>query len=396
MLDTKRRETLIMLCAEMIRSNSVTGSEAEIGLLLKERMAEFGFDDAYMDSLGNVIGLIKGTGGGKTVLLDGHIDTVGVSDQSLWSRPPFGGEIHEGKIYGRGAADMKCALAAMIAAAAFLGQDRRPAGDVYISGTAMEEVAEGVSLKFILEDVKPDIVIIGEATELNLNIGQRGRAEILLKTRGKSAHSSNPEVGVNAVKKMMNLLSRVHELPVSHNEKLGGGILELTDIISSPYPGASVLPELCTVTMDRRLLTGEDEEAVLGAIRAVIDSLAAADPDFDAEVSIASERLKYFTGKTFTHSKFAPAWYMDEESCGGIIESAMTALRKAGLNPKKSVYKFCTNGSASAGLLGIPTIGFGPCAEWQAHVVDENCSLDELCKAAEGYYHLIGAMTNRQ
>lgn len=208
-------------------------------------------------------------------------------------------------------------------------------------------------------------------------------------TRGKSAHSSNPEIGVNAVKKMMKLLERVHALPIAHSDELGDGILELTDIISSPYPGASVVPELCTVTMDRRLLVGEDEAVVLGAIRAEIEKLKREDPDFDAEVSIAGMELAFYTGAKLPHKKFAPAWHLDKAAEKKLIDDSLSALGAAGLEPEVSAYKFCTNGSASAGQLGIPTIGFGPCAEWQAHVVDEYIELDQLEKAAEGYYALI-------
>lgn len=389
MMNEERRGVLKALCREMIQTYSVTGNEQAIGALLCRRMKELGFDEAATDELGNVVGRVKGTGGGKTLLLDGHIDTVEVADESRWSHPPFAAQEADGRLYGRGAADMKGALAAMICAAAFLARDARCAGDVYVTGTTMEEIAEGTALKHILGKVKADLVIIGEATQLNLNIGQRGRGEILLVTRGKSAHSSNPEIGVNAVKKMMKLLERVHALPIAHSDELGDGILELTDIISSPYPGASVVPELCTVTMDRRLLVGEDEAVVLGAIRAEIEKLKREDPDFDAEVSIAGMELAFYTGAKLPHKKFAPAWHLDKAAEKKLIDDSLSALGAAGLEPEVSAYKFCTNGSASAGQLGIPTIGFGPCAEWQAHVVDEYIELDQLEKAAEGYYALI-------
>ncbi len=394
MLNEERRKMLAELCGEMLRTPSVTGGEKEIAALLCRRMLELGFDEAHVDELGNAVGCIKGSGGGKTLLLDGHIDTVEVPRPEAWSHPPFGGEIAEGRIYGRGAADMKCALAAMALAAGCLCRDKRPKGDVYVSGTALEEIAEGTSLLHVLEETKPDVVLIGEATRLNLNIGQRGRAEILLETYGKSAHSSNPEIGVNAVWKMIKLLEKLRALPVSHSEELGEGILELTDIISSPYPGASVVPERCTVTFDRRLLAGEDEEAVLGAIRAEIAALKAEDKDFAAEVSIAGMELAFYTGATRPHKKFAPAWHLDRKNQGPLVETALAALQSTGLKPKVSAYKFCTNGSASAGMLGIPTLGFGPCAEWQAHVVDEYCELSEVYKAAEGYYALIDALAN--
>ena len=394
MLNETRKEQLTGLCRGMIRANSVTGNEREIAALLCRELPRLGFDEVWTDDLGSVIGKINGTGGGKAIMLDGHIDTVEVASPEQWQHPPFGAELDGGRIYGRGAADMKGAVAAMAVAAGCLAQDRRPAGDIYVTGTVLEEIAEGASLRHILEQQKADVVIIGEATELNLNIGQRGRGEVLLETRGKSAHSSNPEKGVNAVLKMMDLLQTLRDLPVPHQEALGDGILALTDIISSPYPGASVIPDRCTVTLDRRLLAGEDEAAVLGSVQAVIDGLKAADPDFDATVSIAGMELEFYTGAKMRHKKFAPAWLPDKGQNAALIDGALAALKTAGLSPEVKAYKFCTNGSASAGQLGIPTLGFGPCAEWQAHVVDEYIEIDQLFAAAEGYYALIDALAN--
>jgi len=392
MMNEQRRKALIELCRDLIKTYSVTGSEKDIALLICDRMKTVGFDDAWVDEQGNAIGKIKGTGGGKTVLLDGHMDTVEVSDIKKWTHDPFGAEIDNGRIYGRGAADMKGALAAMIMAAGFLAGDKRPEGDVYVSGTAMEEISEGCALSHIIKNVKPDYVIIGEASMLNLNIGQRGRGEIVVSTKGKPAHSSNPDVGINAVYKMMKLIEGIRNIPVSHHEMLGNGILELTDIISSPYPGASVVPELCTATFDRRLLINETEESVLEPIRKLIDELKKEDPKFDAEAYVAGMDLEFYTGFKTKHLKFAPAWCLDKEKNADLINCALEALRTAGLDPAVSSYKFCTNGSASAGIHRIPTIGFGPCAESQAHVVDEYVEIAQLEGACCGYYNLIDAL----
>jgi acetylornithine deacetylase/succinyl-diaminopimelate desuccinylase-like protein len=191
---------------------------------------------------------------------------------------------------------------------------------------------------------------------------------------------------------MVALLEQIRSIPVSHHPVLGDGIMELTDIISSPYPGASVVPELCSVTFDRRLLIGETEESVLEQIREKIGQIKAADEKFDAEALVAGMDLEFYTGYKVRHSKFAPAWCLDEKENASLIETALSALHATGLEPVVSSYKFCTNGSASAGILGIPTIGFGPCAESQAHVVDEYIEIDQLERAAWGYYSLIDAL----
>lgn len=392
MLNEQRRNALIELCRNLIRTYSVTGSEKDIALLIRDSMKAAGFDDAWVDGQGNAIGRICGSGNGKTVLLDGHMDTVEVSDPNKWQHGPFAAEIDGGRIYGRGAADMKGALAAMIMAAGWLAKDKRPAGDVYVTATAMEEIAEGCSLSYILGSIHPDVVVIGEASKLNLNIGQRGRGEIMVRTKGKPAHSSNPEVGVNAVYKMMKLLESIRGIPVSRHEILGDGIMELTDIISSPYPGASVVPELCSVTFDRRLLIGDSEESILEQIREKISWLKKEDAKFDAEAFVADIDLEFYTGYSVRHPKFAPAWCLDREKNAKLIDTAISALRTAGLDPAVSSYKFCTNGSASAGIHQIPTVGFGPCAESQAHVADEYVEIGQLEGAAKGYYSLIDAL----
>lgn len=392
MLNEKRSEALIELCSAMIKAYSVTGSEKEIAALIRDYMKKNGFDDAWVDDQGNVIGKICGTGGGKTVLLDGHIDTVDVADPGKWNHDPFGAEIDKDKIYGRGAADMKGALSAMITAASCFANDKRPKGDIYVTGTALEEIAEGCSLGHILESVKPDVVIIGEASELNLNIGQRGRGEIKVTTKGKSAHSSNPEVGINAVYNMIKLVDRIKQLETPTHDILGDGIMELTDIISSPYPGASVVPESCTVTFDKRLLIGDTQESIIKGINDIIDDLKREYARFEAEVTVTKTELEFYTGYKVMHSSFAPAWCLDREKSAELIDLALGALRKTGLEPEVSAYKFCTNGSMSAGVNEIPTIGFGPCAESQAHVVDEYIDISQLKMAAEGYYSLIEAI----
>ena len=115
--------------------------------------------------------------------------------------------------------------------------------------------------------VRPDIVVIGEASGCNVKIGQRGRAEIVVETFGVPAHSANPEKGVNAVYAMCRVVEAIRALPTSEHPVLGKGILELTDIKSSPYPGSSVVPAYCRATYDRRLLVGETPESVLAPLR---------------------------------------------------------------------------------------------------------------------------------
>lgn len=154
-----------------------------------------------------------------------------------------------------------------------------------------EECFEGIAARLVSERYKPDYVIIGEASELNLKIGQRGRAEIVVETFGKPAHSANPQAGINAVYKMAQLIDKIRTITPPTHPVLGHGILELTDIKSSPYPGASVVPDYCRATYDRRLLVGETKESVIAPLESALAELVAQDPQFKASVSYAVGRV---------------------------------------------------------------------------------------------------------
>ena len=273
MLNKNREDEVIALCRKLVQAKSYSGEEGQVAKELSLFFKEKGFDDVTVDTYGNIIGRIKGKYPGKKIVFDGHMDTVPVGNEADWSYSPFGGEIHDGRIYGRGTSDMKGAVAAMACAAANFAEDndREFAGEVYIAGVVHEECFEGIAARSISAAVKPDYVIIGEASGLNLKIGQRGRAEIKIETFGVPAHSANPEKGVNAVYKMSKVIDAVRTLEPTSHPVLGRGILELTDIKSSPYPGASVVPEYCAATYDRRLLVGETKISVLKPIEELLD-----------------------------------------------------------------------------------------------------------------------------
>jgi putative selenium metabolism hydrolase len=388
-------EQTVALCSRLIQARSYSGEESEVAKVVSDAMRALGYDEITVDVYGNVIGCLKGKRPGARVLLDGHIDTVQVQEPERWSFDPFGGKITEDRVCGRGASDMKGAVAAMICAAACYADacGRDFPGEIYVAGVVYEELYEGVSARKISEFVRPDYVIIGEASDLNLKIGQRGRAEIVLETVGKPAHSANPEKGVNAVKKMMKLLAALEDYVPGEQEGLGKGILELTDIISTPYPGASVVPERCTATLDRRLLVGETKQSVLAPIQARIDALAAQDSSFQATVRLRAETKTCYTGNEIYAERFFPAWLFHKEDA--FIRNAYESLQTLGTRPILTNYSFCTNGSHYAGEKGIRTIGFGPSLESLAHTVDEYVSIDQLEKSAEGYLKLLDALLVR-
>lgn len=373
-------DALTVFTQSLVQTKSMTGSEQEVAKVISREMARLGFDHVFTDEFGNLIGMIDGKTAGQTILLDGHTDTVEANPLD-WTYDPWKGVIQQGRLYGRGAADMKGSLAAMIYAAGNLNREQLR-GRVVVSASVSEEHVEGGALKSVIELVKPDYVVIGESTELNLARGGRGRAEIQVTTLGQSAHSSSPQAGRCAVTDMIRVIQAVSRQKLPSDKVLGPSSIVLTDIISEPYPGHSVIPYRCSVTFDQRLLTHDTRTSVLDAIR----NLPGLD-DIQFEVQLSTQEDVTCTGKTLTGEKFFPAWLFEETH--PFVQAANTGLIRAGFSPDIRAYRFCTNAAYSAGVLGIPTVGFGIGREEDAHIVDESISIEELHKAVPGFEAII-------
>ncbi len=385
MMGPAQQQEVLALAQRLVRTPSLTGREGEVARAVQQGMHALGYHEVHVDDWGNVVGVIRGRGRGS-VLFDAHLDTV-PWDAHQWQHDPLGGAVVNGRLYGRGASDMKGAAAAAIWGVGQWARDPGDLGTVYVCCSVCEEPAEGPALVHVCRRRQPAAVVIMEASELNLNIGQRGRAEIIVETRGRPAHSSRPDLGVNAVKAMARLISAVEsDLPLPTDELLGPAILEVTDVKSHPYPGLSVVPSGCRATFDRRLLVQDTAEGVVDQVADLAERLGIA-----ADARLAETPVRTYTGAEFTHRAFAPAWKTRPDS--PLAQAARAALVAAGQNPQLSKYSFCTNGSGAAGVLGIPTVGYGPGREAEAHIVDEFLALDQLYGAAAGYQALAQALS---
>ena len=380
-VDTGR---LVAFAQALVQTPGLSGAEEAVGQRVAAEMRALGFDSVAVDANGSVVGVVEGARPGPTLLYDAHTDTVGIAPAVPWSRDPFGAQVENGALYGRGSVDMKGALAGMVHAAAGL-ERARLRGRVVVSASTLEEVLEGVALRDVMAATAPDFVVIGESTDLNVVRAGRGRAELHLTTVGVPAHSSSPQLGRNAALAMLRVVAEIEQLPLPADPLIGPAVLALTDIISQPHPGNSMIPSLCRVTYDRRLLPGESEEGVLRPIAALP---AAQDAGFQVAVGDGSYRA--YTGRELTAHKFFPAWAFPAEHA--FVQGALAGLGAIGLNPQLGAYRFCTNAAYSAGIAGVPTVGFGPGTEAGAHVVDECVYVDDLIAAARGYQAIAYAM----
>ena len=380
-------DDLIQFTQELIKIRSFTQQEAEIAQCVKKKMMDLGYDDVIQDPMGNIIGVI---GSGETKLMyDSHLDTVSEGDTELWSVDPFGGEIKDNRIYGRGSVDMKAAIAATVYAGYAikrLGLDQGKT--IYISTSVMEEDFDGQALQYILDEgtYKPDMVVICEPSSMQLATGHHGRALMTITTEGISAHGSAPDKGVNAVYEMSQITERVRRLQediLSMDREKGS--LALTKIESEAV-SLNAIPAKCRVYLDRRLTLCENRAFINNEMATLVEGVK-------ATWSIHDEVGTSYTGLPIVLHSFLPAWEIAKDHA--FVKSAIAAFEMVE-DVKLNLFKwdFCTNGVASAGKHGIPTIGIGPGDAKLAHKVDEFCELNEIKRAFKFYTMLPGLISS--
>ncbi|MDI9371204.1 MAG: YgeY family selenium metabolism-linked hydrolase [Synergistaceae bacterium] len=391
-------DDLVQLCRELIRRPGISGREGEVARFTVESMRSLGFDSVTVDSYGNVVGEIVFGGDGPRLLLTAQMDHVDAGDAAEWTKYPFGAFIEDGRIYGRAASDQKGALAAMMTAASALkresGDDLR--GSLFVAGAVHQETFEREASRAIADLVEPDCVIVGEASDLALERGQRGRVEIRIDVIGRMAHSSHPEHGVNAGDVMVRFLTFLKaRFRPPKDDFLGEGILVLTSLSSSPCissgddgceprPDGGAIPERCTALFDRRLLSGETLEGVARQFDEIVAEASRAIPELRAEVSLPVMEDRCYTGAPIRGSRFAPAWTMPAGS--PFLQSLSRALDDAGLRSEISSRPgFGTNGCHYAAERNIPTVIYGPSRRELVHTVDEYIDIDALLGSCAGY-----------
>ena len=383
MLDKSIQKETISFAKEIIRVNSPSWHEEGVAELVKQKMQALGYDSVRVDSFGNVIGIRIGKHPGPVILFDGHMDVVPATNYDEWTCAPFSGEIQDGKIWGRGATDMKGPLAAVIMAVGYIPAEEFH-GTLIVSASVGEEVYEGAGLALVLSEVSPDFVVICEPNDCCISIGQKGRAGLWVEVFGKPAHSSQPHLGENAIYKSVEIIKQLREMLLPSDDQLGKGIMELVDGISSPFPSLATVPVNFRMRSDRRLMPGETVESVLGSIKSTLKNLA------DWQVGLSEVKIKTYTGKTIEALDFHPGWII--ESTSPWIKRAQAGLKESGINAKFTTAHYCTNGSQSAGVENIPTIIFGPSSILLAHVIDEYIEISQLMKGVEGYLGLARSL----
>ncbi|MFO7692592.1 MAG: YgeY family selenium metabolism-linked hydrolase [Vicinamibacterales bacterium] len=372
---------------DLIAIRSLSGQEGEVIRRVEAEMRACGYDEIRIDAMGNILGRI---GDGPRVLaLDAHVDTVDVGNPASWSVDPFEGDQRDGIIYGRGACDMKGALASIVYGGR-IAKELALARDVtlWIVGSVQEEDCDGLCWQYILNEdgLQPEAVVIAEPTNLAINRGHRGRMELEVRAQGVSCHGSAPERGVNAVYRMAPIIADIERL----NERLGGepflgkGTVTIAEIRSTS-PSLCAVADSATIHLDRRLAATDTLESAVGEIEALPGVQAAG-----AEVAVLDYAVPSWRGLTYPTKKYFPTWLLPEDH-PLLRAGVVTYAQLFGDAPEVGRWVFSTNGVAVMGMHGIPCIGFGPGNEIFAHMATEHIPVEHLVKAAAWYAAFPGA-----
>jgi acetylornithine deacetylase len=347
--------------------NEGKGDEREIAEFVAAELARLGLRvETYEPQPGrvSVVGTLPGQGGGRSLMLYGHMDTVGVGGMA----EPFSGAVRDGKMYGRGTYDMKGGLAACIAAAKAVAESgERLAGDLLVCGVADEEVAS-LGMLDVLTHVKPDAAVVTEATELDICLAHKGFCWIEVETIGRAAHGSRVEEGIDANLLMGRFLGRLETLERELRRRPSHPLVGPPSLHAGVLRGGSapsIYAAECHLEVERRTLPGETEAGCVAELQTIADDLTAADPTFQARVR------PLLTRDAFEVARDAPL----------VQAVAAAATEVCGKTPTFLGHTFWMDAAILAAA-GVETVIIGP-AGAGAHADVEWVDMDSVHRLAD-------------
>jgi putative selenium metabolism hydrolase len=376
----QEREAMLQFLREIVAIPSYDSQIRQVGERVEAELHKLHYDAVWWDKMGCVVGRIGDEDAEIVLLYDSHLDTVGIGDADEWDWHPFNGKEESGILYARGACDEKGSTPPMLyglAIARDLGLIP-PNMAVYYFGN-IEEVNEGSAANaFVMtEGIRPDYVVVGEPTNMNLYRGQKGRVEYQITAKGKSAHAASNHLGDNALYKLLPIMQQIKDMQSSlpSDAFLGDGKITVTDI-RVQAGSRNVVPSSVTAYIDRRLTFGEDAYEELKHLQSLFAGS-------DIQISIPVFDEPSYTGFNFPLEMVYPTWLMPEEH--PFLQAGLKAADALGWQMQVGKWDFSTNGIYWAGKAKIPTIGFGPGEEKYAHTVLDQIRLDDVVKSTEWY-----------
>jgi putative selenium metabolism hydrolase len=382
---------IVTFLREICAIPSMDAQIGPVGERIAAEMRKLAFDEVRFDRMGNILGRIGS--GPRTIVYDSHIDTVGVGDPAAWGWDPFQGKVEDGIFYARGACDEKGSTPGMVYGLA-LARDLGllDGWTAWYFGNA-EEWCDGLAPNVFVDvdpGMRPDVVVIGEPTRMQVYRGHKGRVELKVVAKGRSAHAASNHLGDNAIYKLLPIIAGIRDLEpqLGNHDFLGHGKITVSDL-RVQTPSINAVPDEATLFIDRRLTFGEDKAEAIAQVQSLIPPEQAG--------SITVEELFYdepsYTGFVYGVDKYFPAWALAEEH--PLVQAGQAARRQIRLpDAPTGKWEFSTNGTYWAGKAGIPAIGFGPGDETTAHTVLDSVPLADVVKATEFYALLPSLLAN--
>jgi succinyl-diaminopimelate desuccinylase len=376
LLSFVREGDVVKFCQEIIRIKSVNppGDELPAAEYVASNLKKIGLEVEvikHSPTRASVLARLKSVHKKPALLYNGHLDTVPVGLEK-WVHDPFEGVVSEGKVRGRGSADMKGGLAALLVAAKVLVEARMPLqGDLIIAATAGEEVDSlGATAVAARSDLGPvQAVVIPEPSYNDIFIAEKGAFWLELTTEGKTAHGSMPEMGRNAIMMMVTLIKELEKMsfPYKEHPLLGGFSQSINTIMGGVK--TNVVPDQCAVTVDMRTVPGQNHRAILKQVEGLIEGLSKRIPDFKASVRVTNDRAPVET---------SPAEPVVQAFADVVAEVA-------GERPVPKGVRYYTDAVAFVPALKAPMIICGPGDAKLAHQPNEYVEISKLVQAAQIY-----------
>jgi putative selenium metabolism hydrolase len=376
------REDIIQFLHDLVAIPSMESKIGPVGERVAEEMRKLKFDEVRFDKMGNILGRIGD--GKKVIVMDSHIDTVGVGDPKEWGWDPFVGKVENGVLFARGACDEKGSTPGMVYGLAMARDLGLLDGwTAYYFGN-MEEWCDGIAPNTFVEvdpGVRPDFVVIGEPTRMQVYRGHKGRVEMKIVAKGRSAHAASNHLGDNALYKLLPVIEGIRDLEpeLGDHDFLGHGKITVSDL-EVRTASINAVPDEAVAFIDRRLTFGEDKGAAVKQVEALVPA--------EQRDSIKVEELFYdepsYTGFVYPVDKYFPPWALDEQH--PLVQAGQQVREMVGLAAAPTgKWNFSTNGTYWMGKANIPSIGFGPGDEVTAHTNEDSVSLEDVVKATEFY-----------
>lgn len=362
------------LLRELVRRDSVNppGNEDQVAACLRDWLADRAIAAEIVEFAPgrvNLLARVRGPIAGPRLVLNTHLDVVPAGDG--WSCDAFSGEVANGRLFGRGAADAKGSLAAMASALVAL-RDRGhfPRGEVVLAAVADEE-GGSAGARALLQDFAADAAVIGEPTALRLLTAHKGSLRPIVEVRGRASHAAHPEQGVNAIDGLADLLPmlRAYARELGERPHPLVGAPTIVPVLIEGGEAPNMVAERCRLTLDRRLVPGEQSDQVLAEIGAILDQFMDAYPATSASIV----DLAPTTGGPSETPADDPFVAM----CGRALRRIGQEGQLGGLRVNCDMTHFRA--------AGIPTVIYGPGDPAAMHVANESLALDDLARAVDGY-----------